>query len=282
MRIKIRLTPDWSIFCKKNPGLLNFNLILITDKAKTTTASMAKHVGFLLIVLFVTALSAQSCSNADGFLATDYEPSADDVVHFFDLVGYFNGSVSPGVNFTLLASENQTVAVNFESQTGFYDTWGLGENGGMSIPFFGDYEYEVNSTYAILLSFNPPVTTINFKTNYDPSFNVDAIGGPPLFTTYNEEGMKLNCYRVDLIAPISFNSSTQNGYEFRGVTDERRIATLRVEGAQIVIFDIKVVTSPIPPPVSEPIVEPMTVPEVTSAAVSTVAATMLVPLVLLL
>jgi hypothetical protein len=74
------------------------------------------------------------------------------------------------------------------------------------------------------------------------------------------------------------------------------IATLRVEGAQIVIFDIKVATrSPTPPtsPTAAPIAAPtgtpivqnplsMEAPAVTSAAVSVVAATTLVPLDLLM
>jgi hypothetical protein len=261
---------------------------------------MAKLVGFL-IVIFVAALSAQeqSCSNSDGFLTTDFTPSTNDVVHFFNLTEYFNstmeGSLDGPLNFTLLESDNQTVVVNLEYDTGFYDEWGLGANGAMYIPFFGDYEYEPNSTYAIILVFNPPVTTISFKTNYDPSFNESDIGGPPLFTTYNEEGNNVNCYRVDLIAPISFNDvTTENGYEIRGVTDESGIAALRVEGAQIVIFDIKVATrsltpptspnSPIDTPTGTPIVQPLSVeaPAVTSAAVSVVAATILVPLVLLM
>jgi hypothetical protein len=116
-----------------------------------------------------------------------------------------------------------------------------------------------------------------------------------LFTTYNEEGNNVNCYRVDLIAPISFNDvTTENGYEIRGATDESGIAALRVEGAQIVIFDIKVATrSPTPPTSNAPIDTPtgtpiaqnphsMEAPAVTSAAISVVAATILGPLALLL
>jgi hypothetical protein len=113
---------------------------------------MAELVGFL-IVIFVAALSAQepSCSKADGFLTTDFAPSTNDVVHFFNLTEYFNstmeGSWDGPLNFTLLESDNQTVVVNLECDTGFYDDWCLGANGAMYIPFFGDYEYEPNSTY---------------------------------------------------------------------------------------------------------------------------------------
>jgi hypothetical protein len=284
---------------RQNSGQEKFAFIQPPPKKQHNTIKMAKLVGFL-IVIFVAALSAQeqSCSNSDGFLTTDFTPSTNDVVHFFNLTEYFNSTMEGRwdgpLNFTLLESDNQTVVVNLEYDTGFYYDWGLGANGGIYIPFFGDSEHEPNSTYAIILVFNPPVTTISFKTNYDPSFNESDIGGPPLFTTYNEEGNNVNCYRVDLIAPISFNDvTTENGYEIRGVTDESGIVALRVEGAQIVIFDIKVATrSPSPPtsnapidtPTGTPIVQPhsMETPAVTSSAVSVVAAAILVPLVLLM